>query len=89
LPRVIVYLDDIGAECCSPWTGELLAINEFNREQPARKIAPFTMLRSTRIFKSARWLDQVFVAHIHDHELRSVEHVRGGRRVVANEYIGS
>ena len=81
LPRVIVYLDDIGDEYCSPWTGELLAIHEFNREQPARKIAPFTMLRSRRIFKSARWLDQVFVAHIHDHELRSVEHIRGGASV--------
>lgn len=89
LPRVIVYLDDIGDEYCSPWTGELLAIDEFNREQPVRRIAPFPMLRSRRIFKSARWIDQIFMAHIHDHELRSIEHVRGGRRVITNEYIES
>lgn len=87
LPRVIVYLDDIGDEHCSPWTGELLAVDEFNREEQVRKIAPFTMLRSKRIFRNARWIDQVFVAHIHDHELRSVDHVRGGKRVIKNEYL--
>jgi hypothetical protein len=26
LPRVVVYLDDIGDEFCSAWTGELLAV---------------------------------------------------------------
>lgn len=87
LPRAIVYLDDIGDDGCSPWTGELLAVNEFNAGPGVRKIAPFNLLRSKRIFKSAQWIDRTYVAHIHDHVRRSVAHPRGGTRVIANEYL--
>lgn len=45
LPIVLVYLDDIGVDGSNPWTGELLAVNEFNRRHKLRKIAPFTLLR--------------------------------------------
>jgi hypothetical protein len=81
LPRVVVYLDDIGDEFCSAWTGELLAVNEFNRDNEWRKIAPFPMLRARRIFKNARWIDHLFIGHVHDHELRSVTSVRPARPV--------
>jgi hypothetical protein len=87
LPRVVVHLDDIGDEFCSPWTGELLAVKEFNRDNEWRKIASFQMLRTRRIFKNAGWIDHLFIAHIHDHELRSVTSDRPGRLVAANEYI--
>lgn len=49
LPRVVVHLDDIGDEFCSPWSGELLAVNELNRDNEWRKIAPFPMLCARRI----------------------------------------
>lgn len=88
LPIVPVYLDDIGVEGCNPWTGELLAVNEFNRDNEFRKIAPFTLLRSRRIFKSIQWIDRMFAAHIHDHPLRSPGPSRREKFVVPNEYIG-
>ena len=83
-----VYLDDIGVEGCNPWTAELLAVNEFNRDNEFRKIAPFTLLRSHRIFKNTQWSDRMFAAHIHDHPLRSPRRVPREKYVVPNEYIG-
>jgi hypothetical protein len=71
LPVVPVYLDDIESHFESPWTGELLAVNEFNSENTTRKIAPFTFLRSRRLFKNAMWIEKMFAAHIFEHELRS------------------
>jgi hypothetical protein len=87
LPVVPVYLDDIGVDGSNPWTGELLAVDEFNRENRLRKIAPFTLLRSRRIFKNTQWIDRMFAAHIHDHALRSPAHRRESRNVLPNEYI--
>lgn len=87
LPIVPVYLDDIGVDGSNPWTGELLAVDEFNRDNKLRKIAPFTLLRSRRIFKNTQWIDRMFAAHIHDHALRSPAHRRQSRNVLPNEYI--
>lgn len=87
LPVVPVYLDDIGVDGSNPWTGELLAVEEFNRDNKFRKIAPFTLLRSRRIFKNTQWIDRMFAAHIHDHALRSQAHRRQSRNVLPNEYI--
>lgn len=87
LPIVPVYLDDIGVDGSNPWTGELLAVDEFNRDNKFRKIAPFTLLRSRRIFKNTQWIDRMFAAHIHDHALRSPTHRRKSRNVLPNEYI--
>jgi hypothetical protein len=87
LPVVPVYLDDIGVDGSNPWTGELLAVDEFNRDNRLRKIAPFTLLRSRRIFKNTQWIDRMFAAHIHDHALRSPAHRRPSRNVLPNEYI--
>jgi hypothetical protein len=87
LPIVPVYLDDIGVDGSNPWTGELLAVNEFNLENTLRKIAPFTLLRSNRIFKNTQWIDRMFAGHIHDHPLRSPAHRRTVQNVLPNEYI--
>ena len=87
LPLVPVYLDDIGVDGSNPWTGELLAVNEFNAEQAQRKIAPFTLLRSRRIFKNTQWIDRMFAAHIHDHPFRGPGARRPVQRVLSNEYL--
>jgi hypothetical protein len=87
LPMVPVYLDDIGVDGSNPWTGELLAVNEFNQDNELRKIAPFTMLRSRRIFKNTQWIDRMYAGHIHDHPLRSPANRRRAQNVLPNEYI--
>ena len=86
--NVPVYLDDIGVDGSNPWTGELLAASEFNAENALRKIAPFALLRSRRIFKNTQWIDRMYAAHIHDHPFRSPNHMRNSKRVIANEYLG-
>lgn len=87
IPIVPVYLDDIGVDGSNPWTGELLAVGEFNRENDLRKIAPFTLLRSRRIFKNTQWIDRMFAAHIHDHALRSQTRRKQSQTILPNEYI--
>jgi hypothetical protein len=87
LPLVPVYLDDIGVDGSSPWSGELLAVSEFNAQSAMRKIAPFTLLRSRRIFKNTQWIDRMFAAHIHDHPYRSPERKRATKWVIGNEYL--
>ena len=84
---VPVYLDDIGVDGSNPWTGELLAVDEFNRENALRKIAPFTLLRSRRVFKNTQWIDRMFAAHVHDHPLRSPRHKRAKAWLLGNEYL--
>jgi hypothetical protein len=87
LPVVPIYLDDIAEYGSNPWTGELLAVNEFNRENQLRKIAPFTLLRSRRVFKNTQWIDRMFAAHFHDHSLRSPVRRRACPSVLPNEYL--
>lgn len=87
LPLVPVYLDDIGVDGSNPWSGELLAVSEFNEQNALRKIAPFTLLRSRRIFKNTQWIDRMFAAHIHDHPYRSPAHKRATKWVIGNEYL--
>ena len=87
LPVVPVYLDDIGVDGSNPWSGELLAVSEFNDENALRKIAPFTLLRSRRILKNTQWIDRMFAAHIHDHPYRSPDHKRAWQSVIGNEYL--
>jgi hypothetical protein len=88
LPASLIYLDDIDHICSNQWAGELLAVSEFNSESESRKIAPFTLLRSLRIFKNPQWIDHIYIAHVHDHALRSPQRKpRTTPFVTANEYI--
>ena len=87
LPVVPIYLDDIAEYGSNPWTGELLAVNEFNRENKLRKIAPFSLLRSRRVFKNTQWIDRMFAAHFHDHALRSTVPRRNRPSILPNEYL--
>jgi len=75
LPTTTVWVDDVVEESNNPWCGELLAINEFNAAHAMRKIAPFRLLRNERIFKRARWIDQIYTLHVLDHPRRSVNTV--------------
>ncbi|MDE1985078.1 MAG: hypothetical protein KGJ53_01065 [Alphaproteobacteria bacterium] len=85
LQAALLYLDDTVIETANPWCGELLAINEFNDENEHRKIAPFPMLRSRRLFKNPRWIEQIYLVHIMDHPLRTPG-LRRPSHVIPNEY---
>lgn len=95
LPIILTYLDDIRIDGANPWCGELLAVQEFNASHALRKIAPFTMLRSKRLFKNPRWIDQIYMAHIFDHRTRTFDHrtrtfeyhQRGTKTIIPNEWI--
>jgi hypothetical protein len=71
LPRVYCYFDDILGETFSEFTGERLAIAEFNAARPLHKISPVFGLRyflrppETHL----AWPDQMYIAHLFDHEL--------------------
>jgi hypothetical protein len=65
LPRTFCYFDDIighDNEFHSEFTGELLAINEFNQAREGAKLARINGLSHKRRFP-ARWNDQMFVFH--------------------------
>jgi hypothetical protein len=87
LPLALVYLDDIGFESASPWTGELLAVREFNEENEMRKINLFTGLRHKRLFKHTSWFDQLYLLHVLDHPRRSVSGAHREIKVITNPYL--
>jgi hypothetical protein len=86
LPTCLLYVANIIFDNVNPWCGELLAIDEFNDEQRLRKVSPYRFLRHFRVFKNARWIDQIYVVNIFDHPAR---HVAGKRNVyvTSNEYL--
>lgn len=70
LPRVFCYFDDtIGPheELHSEFTGELLAIREFNDTHEHRKIAKIHGLRYKLLPLDEPWIDAMYVLHIFDH----------------------
>jgi hypothetical protein len=87
LPWTLVYLDDIGFESANPWTGELLAVREFNEENEMRKINLFGGLRHKRLFKHTSWFDQVYLLHVLDHPRRSVAGAPREIKVITNPYL--
>ncbi len=71
LPRTYCYFDDtMGGleELYNEFTGELLAIREFNEKQVARKIALIHGLMQNRIIKS-KWCNAMYALHVFDHPL--------------------
>jgi hypothetical protein len=71
LPRVHCYFDDIIGFTYSEFTGELLAIAEFNASHVKRKISQIKGLTYYVAPEYAResWVEQFYMAHIFDHEL--------------------
>ena len=71
LPRVYCYFDDtMGGreELYNEYTGELLAIREFNQQHEDRKIVLIHGLIHNRIIKSS-WCDAMYALHVFDHPL--------------------
>ena len=71
LPRVHCYFDDILGYTYSDFTGELLAIAEFNASHKMRKISKINGLKHLLPPRLANqtWPYKFYLAHIFDHEL--------------------
>lgn len=70
LPRIWCYFDDtIWPEraCFNEFTGEYLAMNEFNANHEYKKLAKLPYLNWTRSIPAA-WNDQMYVFHDFKHE---------------------
>jgi hypothetical protein len=70
LPRVACYFDDIVGDvywAYNDFTGELLAIKEFNEQHKDIKIAPVNGLRYWGKRIPQIWHEQIFVAHLFTH----------------------
>jgi hypothetical protein len=92
LPRVYMYFDDVQDIDDNDFCGELCAIHEFNADSshPHRRLGVANFLNELRIFKRAIWHKQIYLAHIFDHEYRSIEYVRRRRTTVSvltNPYV--
>jgi hypothetical protein len=70
LPRVVCYFDDMVGDidwAYNEFTGELLAIKEFNEAHRDIKIAPVQGLRFFGSRLPQAWHEQIFVAHLFGH----------------------
>lgn len=70
LPRIWCYFDDIMGPTKSEFTGERLAISDFNSTHEMRKISPIYGLPwalPNRFFDQV-WLKKVYLVHIFDHK---------------------
>lgn len=70
MPRVICYFDDVAGGIgimYNEFTGELLAIQEFNQANQSMKIARVAGLRHSYKMLPALWQEQIYVAHLFDH----------------------
>jgi hypothetical protein len=70
LPRVFCYFDDtVGPheELHSRFTGELLAIDEFNTGSHRRKLAPINGLRHKLKPHDDSWIEGMYALHLFDH----------------------
>lgn len=71
LPRVQCYFVGVLGHSFSDFTGDRLAISEFNAAQPLRKISPCYGLEITAA-DSRPWAGRMYLAHIFDHKLYGV-----------------
>ena len=71
LPRIHCFFDDILGFTHGDFTGERLAISEFNQTHQMRKISPLYGLKYYVNPESAnqRWVECFWIAHFFDHEL--------------------
>ncbi|WP_156438655.1 hypothetical protein [Bradyrhizobium valentinum] len=70
LPRVACYFDDMVGDidwAYNDFTGELLAVKEFNAQHKDIKIAPVSGLRFSNRRIPQIWHEQIFVAHLFTH----------------------
>lgn len=88
LPMTALYLDDVYAFEHNTRCGELLAIEEFNHRNPLRLIEKSSFLKNKRVFSRAQWIDQIYLLHLLDHDVRNNPRV-GAQQVISNPYLGS
>ena len=70
LPRVSCYFGDMVGDvdrAFSEFTGELLAINDFNAAHDRVKLAQVRGLRFSHLWLPRLWHEQIFVAHLFQH----------------------
>ena len=96
LPRVHCYLDDIVGFTFSEFTGERLAIAEFNESHEMKKISPIFGLGHflPSPHDRAVWPEQMFLAHLFDHELYGeydglIESYSGGFDLTGDDLFSS
>ena len=66
LPRVTCYFDDIIGFSHSDFTGERLAISDFNESHEHRKISKLYGLRYV-LYQDKWWTDMMYMLHLFDH----------------------
>lgn len=72
LRRVPMYFDDVRYFFNHKFAGELLAIDEFNQQEPDTKIDVWRGLLDNRVFYESGWLQNMYVAH----DLKSISNVK-------------
>lgn len=74
LPRIYCYFDDILGHIYSDFTGERLAIREFNAAHPMRKISPIYGLKHflPKPHDQEEWAEMIYLVHMFDHPQYSV-----------------
>ena len=89
LPTTLIYLDDIVHISNSRFTGEMLAVEEFNAANRMRKIDRHRFMRGQRIFKNAAWIDQIYVLHVLDHPVMQQIEIRRPPKVYCDTANGA
>ena len=86
LPAVVLYFDDTLHWMHNQWCGEYLAIEEFNEAHEWRKIDRPYYITTSRVFRNAHWLDQIYTLHVLDHPVRN-NPPKTQQRVLVNPYL--
>lgn len=83
LPRVLCYFDDIANEEAlqTEYTGELLAVREFNVEHPGVKIDRITGFEYSRVIRDV-WNIKMYVCHFFEHPEYNTHIVKEAARYV-------
>lgn len=71
LPRTYCYFDDLvgdDEEIYSQYTGELLAIREFNKRSKHKKLDVISGLAHKRVIKNTWWYDEIYILHVFNHK---------------------
>ena len=73
MPRIFCYFDDIMGFTFSEFTGERLAISEFNERNAMKKISPIFGLKFylPNQYRQAIWAYAIYIAHLFEHPLYS------------------
>ena len=74
LPRIYCYFDDTLGFTFSEFTGERLAISDFNSTHQMRKISPLNGLRYylPPPYANQEWTEKMYLAHVFEHPLYCV-----------------